>query len=96
VHQVSNSAISVLENVDTIGTRMTRIGRIFTDFFIFTYNFIFIFMLFQNKISIQPKKIRANPLNPRSNCIGIFQNGNCCFKLDAPFVPLIYFNYLGR
>jgi hypothetical protein len=70
VNQYNPIAISVLENADTMGERIGRIGRIYTDF------------LGTNAriLSKKVKKIRfnlPNPPNPFSHCITFFQSGNC-------------------
>ena len=51
--RISEWGIRILENCDTMGERMGRIGRICTDFF----EFIF-------KIQAKLKKIRTNPPDP--------------------------------
>jgi hypothetical protein len=59
-----------LENADTMGERIRRIGQIETDFLLTMHEF-------QAKKS---KKIRfnlPNPPNPFSHRIGIFQMRNC-------------------
>jgi hypothetical protein len=70
-------AISHLENGDTMGERMGRIGQIETDFFLSKCTD------FKQKI----KKIRLNPPDPPhpfSHCIGIFQSGNCWREINCP------------
>jgi hypothetical protein len=69
------SAISALEKSDTIGTRMTRIERICTDFLgIYAQNL--------SKTKQKSVQIRPNPCHPRSNRIALFQSGNCCSSLN--------------
>jgi hypothetical protein len=68
---IHHSSVSHLENRDTIGERIGRIGQIETDF------------LDPNAriSSKKSKKIRSDPPdppNPFSHCISIFQMRNCC------------------